>query len=182
MRAIVGVRMSTHMKWIVILLFGWFLQGCTTLESKSVKPIPSLIIPEQWHAQGRVGVSMNERNQTIGFVIKVKNQDYILTLSASLGLGQASVKSNAQGLWVDGKKIESSLKQWMINEFGWYFPIHKLAPILFQHKQSIDREWHVNITSYQQINEISYPRIVRLNHLTKAIKIKLLIGKVNELK
>jgi outer membrane biogenesis lipoprotein LolB len=170
------------MKWIVILLFGWFLQGCTTLESKSVKPIPSLIIPEQWHAQGRVGVSMNERNQTIGFVIKVKNQDYILTLSASLGLGQASVKSNAQGLWVDGKKIESSLKQWMINEFGWYFPIHKLAPILFQHKQSIDREWHVNITSYQQINEISYPRIVRLNHLTKAIKIKLLIGKVNELK
>ena len=182
MRAIVGVRMSTHMKWIVILLFGWFLQGCTTLESKSVKPIPSLIIPEQWHAQGRVGVSMNERNQTIGFVIKVKNQDYILTLSASLGLGQASVKSNAQGLWVDGKKIESSLKQWMINEFGWYFPIHKLAPILFQHKQSIDREWHVNITSYQQINEISYPRIVRLNHLTKAIKIKLLIGEVNELK
>jgi len=182
MRAIVGVRMSTHMKWIVILLFGWFLQGCTTLESKSVKPIPSLIIPEQWHAQGRVGVSTNERNQTIGFVIKVKNQDYILTLSASLGLGQASVKSNAQGLWVDGKKIESSLKQWMINEFGWYFPIHKLAPILFQHKQSIDREWHVNITSYQQINEISYPRIVRLNHLTKAIKIKLLIGKVNELK
>jgi outer membrane biogenesis lipoprotein LolB len=170
------------MKWIVILLFGWFLQGCTTLESKSVKPIPSLIIPEQWHAQGRVGVSTNERNQTIGFVIKVKNQDYILTLSASLGLGQASVKSNAQGLWVDGKKIESSLKQWMINEFGWYFPIHKLAPILFQHKQSIDREWHVNITSYQQINEISYPRIVRLNHLTKAIKIKLLIGKVNELK
>ena len=182
MRAIVGVRMSTHMKWIVILLFGWFLQGCTTLGSKSVKPIPSLIIPEQWHAQGRVGVSTNERNQTIGFVIKVKNQDYILTLSASLGLGQASVKSNAQGLWVDGKKIESSLKQWMINEFGWYFPIHKLAPILFQHKQSIDREWHVNITSYQQINEISYPRIVRLNHLTKAIKIKLLIGKVNELK
>jgi len=170
------------MKWIVILLFGWFLQGCTTLESKSVKPIPSLIIPEQWHAQGRVGVSTNERNQTIGFVIKVKNQDYILTLSASLGLGQASVKSNAQGLWVDGKKIESSLKQWMINEFGWYFPIHKLAPILFQHKQSIDREWHVNITSYQQINEISYPRIVRLNHLTKAIKIKLLIGEVNELK
>ncbi|SFV80754.1 hypothetical protein MNB_SUP05-6-831 [hydrothermal vent metagenome] len=129
-----------------------------------------------------MGVSTNERNQTIGFVIKVKNQDYILTLSASLGLGQASVKSNAQGLWVDGKKIESSLKQWMINEFGWYFPIHKLAPILFQHKQSIDREWHVNITSYQQINEISYPRIVRLNHLTKAIKIKLLIGKVNELK
>jgi outer membrane biogenesis lipoprotein LolB len=170
------------MKWIVILLFGWFLQGCTTLESKSVKPIPSLIIPEQWHAQGRVGVSTNERNQTIGFVIKVKNQDYILTLSASLGLGQASVKSNAQGLWVDGKKIESSLKQWMINEFGWHFPILKLAPILFQHKQSIDREWHENITSYQQINEISYPRIVRLNHLTKAIKIKLLIGKVNELK
>ena len=170
------------MKWMVILLFGWFLQGCTTLESKPVKPIPSLAIPTQWQAQGRVGVSTNERNQTVGFVIKAKNQDYTLTLSASLGLGQASVKSNAQGLWVDGKKIESNLKQWMINEFGWYFPIQKLAPILFQHEQSIDHEWHVNITSYQQINGISYPRIVRLNHLTKAIKIKLLIGEVNELK
>ncbi len=170
------------MKWMVILLFGWFLQGCTTLESKPVKPIPSLATPTQWQAQGRVGVSMNERNQTVGFIIDAKNQDYTLTLSASLGVGQISVKSNAQSLWVDGKAIESNLKQWMINEFGWYFPIQKLAPILFQHKQLVDHEWHVNITSYQQINGVSYPRIVRLNHLTKAIKIKLLISEVNELK
>jgi len=143
---------------MAILLFGWFLQGCTTLESKPVKPNPSLATPTQWQAQGRVGVSMNERNQTVGFIIDAKNQDYTLTLSASLGVGQISVKSNAQSLWVDGKAIESNLKQWMINEFGWYFPI------------------------YQQINGVSYPRIVRLNHLTKAIKIKLLISEVNELK
>ncbi len=167
---------------MVILLFGWFLQGCTTLESKPIKPSPSLAIPAQWQAQGRAGVSMDNRNQNIGFVIKAKNQDYTLTLSAPLGLGQTSVKSNTQGLWVDGKTIESNLKQWMISEFGWHFPIQKLAPILFQHKQSIDHEWQVSITSYQQINGVSYPRIVRLNHLIKAIKIKLLIGEVNELK
>ncbi len=167
---------------MVILLFGWFLQGCTTLESKPVKFSPSLVIPAQWQAQGRAGVSTNDRNQAIGFVINAKNQDYTLVLSASLGLGQINVKSNTQGLWVDGKAIESSLEQWMSDEFGWYFPIQKLAPILFQHKQSIDQEWQVKIASYQQINGLSYPRVVRLNHLTKAIKIKLLISEVNKLK
>jgi len=182
MRAIVDVRMSTHMKWTAILLFGWFLQGCTILESKPVKLNPSLAIPIQWQAQGRISVSMNERNQTIGFVIDSKNQDYIFVLSAALGLGQINVKSNAQGLWVDGKVIKTNLKQWMLNEFGWYFPIQRLAPILFQHKQYINHEWHVDIANYQQFNGISYPKIVRLNHLTKAIKIKLLISEVNKLK
>ena len=70
----------------------------------------------------------------------------------------------------------------MSDEFGWYFPIQRLAPILFQHKQSVDDEWQVKIISYQQINGVNYPKIVRLNHLTKAIKIKLLINEVNELK
>jgi outer membrane biogenesis lipoprotein LolB len=170
------------MKWMAILLFGWFLQGCATLDGKPIKPAPSLAIPTQWQAQGRAGVSMGKRNQNIGFVINAKNQDYTLKLSATLGLGQINIKSNTQSLWVDGKIIESNLEQWMSDEFGWYFPIQKLAPILFQHKQSVDDGWQVKITSYQQINGVSYPRIVHLNHLTKAIKIKLLISEVNELK
>ena len=167
---------------MVILLFGWFLQGCATLESKPIKPASSLIIPTQWQAQGRVGMSMDNRNQNIGFVINAKNQDYTLKLSASLGLGQIDIKSNTQGLWIDGKIIESNLEQWMSDEFGWYFPIQRLAPILFQHKQSVDDEWQGKIISYQQINGVHYPKIGRLNHLTKAIKIKLLINEVNELK
>jgi len=170
------------MKWMIILLFGWFLQGCTTLESKPVKPGSSLTIPMQWQTQGRASVSTSEHNQNIGFAIDFKNQNYTLTLSASLGLGQVVVKSNAQGLSVNDQQIDTNLEQWMINEFGWHFPIQKLAPILFQHQQSIDQEWQVKIASYQQINGVSYPKIVRLNHLTKAIKIKLLISKVNKLK
>ncbi len=167
---------------MIILLFGWFLQGCSTLENKPVKPSSSLTIPAQWHTQGRASVSTSERNQNIGFTIDFKNQDYTLTLSASLGLGQIIVKSNTQGLSVNAQQIDTNLKQWMIDEFGWYFPIQKLALILFKHQKSINHEWRVNIDSYQKIDGVSYPKIVRLNHLTKAIKIKLLISGVNELK
>ncbi len=170
------------MKWMTILLLVWFLQGCTTLEGKSVALNQALVIPAQWQAQGRASVSMEDYNQTTGFEIDFKNQHYVLILSAPLGLGQIVVKSNTQGLRVNDKQINLSLKQWMIGEFGWHFPIQKLALILFKQQKNIDHEWRINIISYQQIDEIGYPKIVRLNHLTKAIKIKLLISKVNELK
>ncbi|SFV78163.1 hypothetical protein MNB_SUP05-10-843 [hydrothermal vent metagenome] len=165
--------------WLLVML----LSGCSTIPEQVVHTSNTFkVVPDAWQAQGRVGVVFNGRTENVGFKLDFKKQAYQLTLTATLGVGQIMIESNNLGLLVDGKLVESNFEHWMTRELGWYFPIQKLAPILFQHEQQVDDKWAISISNYQQINKVNYPKIVRLNHLTKPIKIKLLISEVNQLK
>ncbi len=170
------------MKYVTILFIALFLQSCTTIETKPVNINPPLVIPTAWQTQGRVGVVFDGKSRSAGFSVDFRQNNYKLTLTATLGLGQFVIQSDDQNLLVNDKVVNTNFKQWMLNEFGWYFPVQKLPDILFKHDQRVTEDWTINIARYQAVDSISYPKIVRLNHRSQAIKIKLVLGEINQLK
>ncbi len=172
-----NVRIRTMIRiWLLALL----LSGCSITWNKSATlPVNTLdTIPSVWQAKGRIGGVVDQQVQNSGFDITFKDQYFQLTLSAVLGLGEVVIKSNSQGLWVDEELVTTDFNQWMTNQVGWYFPILEFPKIVFKHKKIIQGDWLAEITRYQQINNIRYPRMIRLNHLKKPIKIKLILTDV----
>ncbi len=159
-----------------------FLSSCSILNIQSVKLVHQQTLPSVWEVYGRLGVSVNNDTKTSGFEVSFDHHDYKLVLSTALGFGQISIESNQQRLLVNDKPINLTFNQWMISEMGWYLPIDTLAKILFKNEINSTRHWQIKISSYQLINGIQYPKVIRFNHLTKPIKIKLLINEVNQLK
>ena len=89
------------------------------------------------------------------------------------------IKSDAQTLLVNDKPINSTLKHWMNEELGWYFPVQKIPSIVFSRQTKIDTDWQIEVMSYQQLNQTNYPRVVRFSHTSKPIKIKLVLSNIN---
>ncbi|RUM81103.1 MAG: hypothetical protein DSZ20_01960 [Candidatus Thioglobus sp.] len=166
--------------WLLALL----LSGCgMTLNKPTIYPVNAVdIIPSVWQAKGRIGGVVDQKVQNSGFDITFEDQSYKLTLSAVLGLGEVVIESNSKGLWVDKKLISTDFKQWMISKVGWYFPILELPKIIFKNKKKIQDSWMIKVTRYQKINNIKYPKLIRLNHLKKPIKIKLMLTDIKPIK
>lgn len=162
---------------IRISLLFLLLSGCSvTLDKSIVRPVSVAdTIPSMWQAKGRIGGVVDQQVQNSGFKIIFKDQYYKLTLSAVLGLGEVVIESNSQGLWVDKKLVSTDFKKWMISEVGWYFPVLEFPKIVFKNKKTIQDNWTANIARYQQIGDTRYPKLIRLNHLKKPIKIKLML-------
>ncbi len=176
-----NVRIHTMIRiWLLALL----LSGCgMTLNKPTIYPVNAVdIIPSVWQAKGRIGGVVDQKVQNSGFDITFEDQSYKLTLSAVLGLGEVVIESNSKGLWVDKKLISTDFKQWMISKVGWYFPILELPKIIFKNKKKIQDSWMIKVTRYQQINNIKYPKLIRLNHLKKPIKIKLMLTDIKPIK
>ena len=172
-----NVRIRTMIRiWLLIVL----LSGCSiTLNKPTVKPVDTVqVIPDMWQAKGRVGGIVDQQVQNSGFDIIFKGVYYKLTLSAVLGLGQVLIESNPQGLWIDGKLIPGNFKQWMTAQVGWYFPITELTYVVFKGRKKMNNDWDVEISRYQQINNIKRPKLIRLKHLKKPIKIKLMLADI----
>jgi hypothetical protein len=85
-------------------------------------------------------------------------------------------------LWVNDEPIKLTFNQWMMSEMGWYLPIDSLSKILFKNELGTTRHWQIKVSRYQLINGVQIPKVIGFNHLTKPIKIKLLINAVNQLK
>lgn len=176
-----NVRIHTMIRiWLLALL----LSGCgMTLNQPTIYPVNAVdIIPSVWQAKGRIGGVVDQKVQNSGFDITFEDQSYKLTLSAVLGLGEVVIESNSKGLWVDKKLISTDFKQWMISKVGWYFPILELPKIIFKNKKKIQDSWMIKVTRYQKINNIKYPKLIRLNHLKKPIKIKLMLTDIKPIK
>ena len=176
-----NVRIHTMIRiWLLALL----LSGCgMTLNKPTIYPANAVdIIPSVWQAKGRIGGVVDQKVQNSGFDITFEDQSYKLTLSAVLGLGEVVIESNSKGLWVDKKLISTDFKQWMISKVGWYFPILELPKIIFKNKKKIQDSWMIKVARYQQINNIKYPKLIRLNHLKKPIKIKLMLTDIKPIK
>lgn len=176
-----NVRIHTMIRiWLLALL----LSGCgMTLNQPTIYPVNAVdIIPSVWQAKGRIGGVVDQKVQNSGFDITFEDQSYKLTLSAVLGFGEVVIESNSKGLWVDKKLISTDFKQWMISKVGWYFPILELPKIIFKNKKKIQDSWMIKVTRYQKINNIKYPKLIRLNHLKKPIKIKLMLTDIKPIK
>jgi len=172
-----NVRIRTMIRiWLLALL----LSGCSmTLNKSTAYPVNTVdTIPSVWQAKGRIGVVVDQQVQNSGFDITFKDQSYKLRLSAVLGLGEVVIESNSKGLRIDKELVSTDFKQWMVSKVGWYFPILEFPEIIFKNKRKIQNNWVIKVARYQQINNIRYPKLIRLNHLKKPIKIKLMLTDV----
>jgi hypothetical protein len=166
------------MKLLLTFFILLLLQGCSTL---SVQPQQAMLAgdtPSQWQLKGRIGVVSHDKVQNFGFNIKFKEQVFNLTLTGTLGLGQINIVSNNDGLYIDGHPSSQDLKQLMIKEFGWHFPVRNLGNIVFKHRLNTESEWRLTITKFGSYQGVSVAKVVKLKHSTQAIKIKLLFQKI----
>ncbi len=159
-----------------------FLSSCSTLNIQPTKLAYQQTLLSAWEAHGRLSVSVNNDTKTSGFEVSFNHHDYKLILSTAFGFGQISIESNQQKLLVNDESINLTFNQWMTREMGWYLPIDTLAKILFKNEINSAHHWLIKISRYQLIDGIKYPKVIRFNHLTKPIRIKLLINEINQLK
>jgi hypothetical protein len=83
---------------------------------------------------------------------------------------------------VNNELTYQTLKEWMTLELGWYFPVNALANIVFKHNNNNIEDWQISTNKRRVFNGVAYPKIIRLNHSNKHLKIKLLLQEVNRLK
>ncbi|WP_428087056.1 lipoprotein insertase outer membrane protein LolB [Candidatus Thioglobus sp.] len=176
------------LKIIFMGLWIMFLASCApksetaNIKVSDVKANAQIVvnnIPDVWSASGRLAVEAEDERHNLSFEIKFNQQNYQLLLTGALGLGQVTIKADEKGLFVNNKAVNLNFKEWMNQEFGWYFPLHKLPAIVFSRPMNMKTDWQIKVASYQQIKQTVYPKIVRLKHSHQPIKIKLLFKEVN---
>ncbi|SFV86337.1 hypothetical protein MNB_SUP05-SYMBIONT-4-632 [hydrothermal vent metagenome] len=172
----------TAMKRLTLLLLFSFLSACSTMSKYTQNLVYSNNIPSAWTMTGRLSATNKGETESANFELNRKGKYHQLTLSNTLGFGQIQIQQTAQGLLVDDKLTEQTLQEWMRVKLGWSFPVEKLERLVFKHDLSNAENWQVKVSKYQVINEVAYPKIVRLVNVDKAIKIKLLLRKINRLK
>jgi outer membrane biogenesis lipoprotein LolB len=165
------------MKSLLMLFILLFLQSCTTQPIMQQVVIPS-DIPSEWRASGRIGAIIDGKSQNSSFDIKFNNQNFELILTGTLGFGQINIISNSSGLKINNKKSVLNLKQFMLQKFGWYFPLNKLGNIVFKHNLNLIDEWKLDITKFSQYQGVSVAKVVKLKHSNKPIKIKIIFKQI----
>ncbi len=153
------------------------LQGCVTqpIVQQVVVPID---IPSEWQVKGRMGVVIDGKAQNSSFDITFQDQNFYLTLTGILGLGQINITSKTSGLKVNGKDSTLNLKQLMSQELGWYFPLDQLGNIIFKHRLDIDDAWKLEVIKFGAYQGANVAKVARLKHSTRSIKIKLLFQEI----
>ena len=172
----------TAMKISALLLLVSFLSGCLLTPTQPEQVVYSSSIPNAWTIIGRISVTNKRGSEAANFKLNHQNGYNQLTLTGAFGFGQTTVKQTAQGLLVDGEPTYQTLEEWMILELGWYFPISTLANIVFKYDDNTIEGWHISTKKHRILNGIGYPKIIRLSHSNKHLKIKLLLQEVNRLK
>lgn len=165
---------------IKILLLTLLLSACATTPSPTTKPeYAETNPPKSWQAAGKVSIKTLNKLTNLDYNLAVSKQDFELTLSTAIGLWTLTIKQNKQGLVVNNEAQKQDFKTWMLNKYGWYFPVQHLTPILFKKEQNAGKNWQVNISRYQQINSVHYPKIINFKHQNGLLKIKLLVSQIS---
>lgn len=162
------------MKWVLIFSTVWLLQACSSFD---LRPSNTQIfdkVPKSWHTTGKLSAAFNGKSQNADFEIDFIRQDYQLILTGSFGFGQIVIKSNSQGLMVDGNRVFLNFKQWMTQQMYWYFPVYDLGKIAFN-QPFVNSNWQLQILS-RYPNWL--PKTIRLIDNTKNIKIKLIFKNI----
>jgi len=166
------------MKLLITLFVLLLLQSCTTQDSRPKLVVKPGNIPTEWQAKGRLGVVDDNKMQNLGFIVNFKDQNFNLTLTSALGMGEVNIVSSVQGLQINGNKSKLNLHQWMKQALGWYFPLDKLPTIVFKHQLDVGSTWQIEITKFQSFKEMSVAKIIKLNHNNKPIRFKLLLQEI----
>lgn len=169
------------MKTLRLLLLIGFLSACSTLPKQTQTIIYPNSIPNAWLIQGRASITHNGKTETANFKLSRKDNHSQLTLTGPFGFGQITVQQTPLGLLVNEKPSHLSLQAWMQLKLGWVVPINELERVIFKSSFTQQQDWHIEVSKYQLINAIHYPKIIRLKHTNRSVKVKLLLKEVHRL-
>ena len=163
------------MKWTLILSAIYLLQSCDSFDTRPTVIQKFHQVPDSWHTNGKISAVFNGKSQYADFMLDFNQQNYKLTLTTSLGLGQILIQSNSRGLKINDNLVFLNFEQWMLAETGWYFPIYDLAKIAFN-QPFINKNWQLKILSRQPNN---LPKTIYLSHQSQNINIKLIFKNIH---
>lgn len=159
---------------IKIGLLTLLLSACMIATEPQIRPqYGDKSLPKFWQASGKMSIKTPHKLENAHFEIEVKEQNFILILTTAFGFGQVIIEPHTQGLLVNNKVFAGDFKTWMLQKYGWYFPLQNLTPLLFTPNPSPPKNWQISISSPPQINPTAHPKIIRFNHLHQSVKIKL---------
>ncbi len=160
------------------ILWLLLLSACSTLPSLPKSASWSDQAPAHWQASGRLSVAQGEVLSSYRFHLQVRDDDFELLLSDTLGFSQFKVERQSKQLLVNQQAVAQNFNDWSLSHLGWSLSPAQLARVLFTgDTQSSD--WQISIRQYQQIQQTSRPKLLQLDKEDAALTIKLLFTDIN---
>ena len=176
------VYYSQKFKLTSLILLVFLLTSCATIEEKTtLKPAtPFLKIPKNWDLTARVSVQSQAEFKSFSLHWQQQNQDYKVILSGGLlSLFSIIIERKNQQIFIDDKPLNISLKNWMLQNHGWFLPIKEMKQWIFT-KKNQNNDWQVKILKRRPFQfkkehfKIATQKL-KLIHKQNNIKIKLII-------
>jgi outer membrane biogenesis lipoprotein LolB len=170
-----------------LLLLVFLLTSCSCFEKKETileKPSKEFTkIPENWSLKARSSVQSNSELFTFSIAWSQIGDDFKVILSGGfLSLFSMVFEKKNKQLKIDDKSIKTTLKNWMLDKYGWFLPIHEIPKWIFTNQKEND-DWSIKISSYKNFNYQDNvlkraPKKLKLIHKQNNIKIKLIIKEI----
>jgi len=154
-----------------------FISGCVS-SHKIDQSVPQQA-PHKWRAKGKLGVVTPQRSGAVNFDWEHSNEDFEIRLYGVLGIGNARLTRNTQGvqLITKGQVIHAtSSEDLMVKTLGWSLPVTELvhwikgmpSPTSVVENKEIDNAgkiryleqqgWQISYTSYHGNRANTMPR------------------------
>jgi outer membrane lipoprotein LolB len=154
------------------LLIG-YLSACSSTSRQPQTEAVNLI-DDHWHINGKLALKSAHGGHNLGLQWRQQGNNYTITLRGPLGLGQADIQGDEQGiLSVTHAGTRMDREQallWQLQHFGWELPIQHMKhwilgnpnPILAVESSSHSEsnltsvqqgEWHVSLSDYRQTDK-----------------------------
>ncbi len=181
------VYYSQKFKITSLFLLVFLLTSCNFFEEKNTEQpaTPFIKVPTNWDLTARASVQYQNEFKSFSLHWQQQNQDYKIILSGGfLSLFSIIIEKKNQQTFIDDKPLNTSLKSWMLQNYGWFLPINEMKQWIFTQKNH-NNDWQVKILKqhpFQFKNEqfkIASQKL-KLTHKQNNIKIKLIIKNIKE--
>jgi hypothetical protein len=160
----------------ILLLTVTLLNGCSS--SINTKPSTCIIDPNNLNITGKIGIRVQDRFNSGEFQISFLKGFFEMTITGPLGFGSKVIKEESSGLVVDGEHKTMNFNDWMLNKYGWYFPVSKLPSVFLNDQKKIEKsfkDW--DFKSLKKQNPCNYPKLIKFTHKYKDVQLKLAFDK-----
>jgi outer membrane biogenesis lipoprotein LolB len=169
------------------LLLVFLLTSCSYFEEKETRldafSKKFTKVPKNWSLKARGSVQSNSELVTFSIAWSQNDDNFKVVLSGGfLSLVSMVFEKKNKQLKIDNKPIKSTIKDWMLDKYGWFFPVYEIPKWIFTHQKEND-DWSIKISSFKDFNYQGNlfkqaPKKLKLIHKQNNIKIKLIIKEI----
>lgn len=159
----------------ILLLTVVLLNGCSSINTK---PSTCIIDPNNLNITGKIGIRVQDRFNSGVFQISFLKDFFKITITGPLGFGSTVIKEGSSGLIVNGEDKGMNFNDWMLNKYGWYFPVSKLPSVFLNDQKNIEKsfkDW--GFKSLKRQNPCNHPKLIKFTHKYKDVQLKLAFDK-----